>query len=89
VARRRPSPGRNTASPRHDEDTLDGAKSKRYRHAARHLAECQALASAISDYGEFEPHETFVSRLRARHGRKSGFWTLIAGPTPVTASHSR
>ena len=28
------------------EDTLDGAKSKRYRHAARHLAECRALASA-------------------------------------------
>jgi hypothetical protein len=24
------------------EDTLDGAKSKRYRHAARHLVECQA-----------------------------------------------
>ena len=26
------------------EDTLVGAKSKRYRHAARHLAECQSLA---------------------------------------------
>ena len=70
------------------EDTLDGAKSKRYRHAARHLAECQALASVISDYGEFEPHGTFVSRLRTKHSRKSGFWTLIAGPTADTPSHS-
>ena len=70
------------------EDTLDGAKSKRYRHAARHLAECQALASVIGDYGEFEPHGTFVSRLRTKHSRKSGFWTFIAGPTADTASHS-
>src|SRR5271166_6926257 len=70
------------------EDTLEGAKSKRYRHAARHLAECQALASLISDYGRFEPHETFVSRLGAKHSRKSGFWTLITDPTAVTASRS-
>lgn len=43
------------------EDTLDGAKSKRYRHAARHLAECQALAPVIGDYGRFETHGAFVS----------------------------
>ena len=65
------------------EDTLDGARSKRYRHAARHLTDCRALASAITDYGEFETHETFVSRLRARHSRKSGFWTLIADSTAI------
>ena len=62
------------------EDTLDGAKSKRYRHAARHLAECQSLASLISDYGQFETHDAFVARLRTRHGRKSGFWPLVADP---------
>ena len=65
------------------EDTLDGAKSKRYRHAARHLAECQALAPLISDYGQFEAHDTFVSRLRTKHSRKSGFWTLVIDPTVV------
>jgi hypothetical protein len=70
------------------EDTLDGAKSKRYRHAARHLAECRAPATLIGDYGPFEPHEVFVSRLRARHSRKSGFWTLKTDPTTGTASHS-
>jgi hypothetical protein len=65
------------------EDTLDGAKSKRYRHAARHMAECRALASVITDHGEFETHETFVSRLRASHSRKSGFWTLIADTSAI------
>jgi hypothetical protein len=62
------------------EDTLDGAKSKRYRHAARHLAECQSLASIISDYGQFETQEAFVARLRSSHSRKSGFWPLVADP---------
>jgi hypothetical protein len=70
------------------EDTLNGAKSTRYRHAARHLAECRALATLISDFGRFEAHEVFVSRLRAKHSRKSGFWTLIADQTALTPSHS-
>ncbi len=59
-------------------DTLGGAKSKRYRHAARHLAECRALASLIDDYGPFETHETFAARLYASHRRKTGFWTHVA-----------
>ena len=60
------------------EDTLDGAKSKRYRHAARHLAECRSLASLISDYGSFGTHEAFAARLRIKHGRKAGFWSHVA-----------
>ena len=67
------------------EDTLDGAKSKRYRHAARHLAECQSLASLIGDYGGFESHTAFVARLRGKHSRKVGFWTLVVMPPPVGA----
>ena len=65
------------------EDTLGGAKSKRYRHAVRHLAECQSLASLIGDYGQFETHAGFVARLRAGHGRKAGFWTLVADTAGV------
>jgi len=60
------------------EDTLDGAKSTRYKHAARHLLECQSLAPGIKDFGTFETHEAFVSRLRARHGRKTGFWAQVS-----------
>jgi hypothetical protein len=60
------------------DDTLDGAKSTRYRHVARHLMECQSLGSAIQDYDPFETHQAFVARLRAKHGRKTGFWSQFA-----------
>ena len=55
------------------DDTLEGAKSSRYKHAARHLLECQSLATMIRDYGTFETDEAFTSRLRASHARKVGF----------------
>jgi hypothetical protein len=51
---------------------------KRYRHAARHLAECASLASAIGDFGRFEPHDPYTVRLKAEHGRKSSFWALVS-----------
>ena len=60
------------------EDTLNGAKSKRYKHAARHLAECRALAGVIEDYDPFGNHDVFVKSLRAVHGRKHGFWSKVA-----------
>ncbi len=60
------------------EDTLNGAKSSRYKHAARHHLECQSLASSIQDYGIFETHHVFASRLRAKHSRKVGFWAQPA-----------
>jgi hypothetical protein len=56
------------------EDTLDGAKSTRYKHAARHLLECASLAPGIQDFGAFGTHDAFVSRMRAKHGGKTGFW---------------
>ncbi|WP_376094069.1 DUF6880 family protein [Roseomonas sp. CCTCC AB2023176] len=59
------------------ENTLKGAKSGRYRHAARHLLECRALAAVIGDFGTFETHEVFLGRLRAEHGRKAGFWAAV------------
>jgi hypothetical protein len=59
------------------EDTLAGAKSTRYRHAARHLLECRTLEASIGDHGGFETYAAFVARLRAQHGRKIGFWTQV------------
>ena len=59
------------------EDTLEGAKSRRYRHAARHLLECRALEAEVGERGGVETHEAFVARLRARHGRKTGFWSRV------------
>jgi hypothetical protein len=60
------------------EDTLNGAKSTRYKHAARHLRECASLVPGIRDLMGFEPHETFITRLQAKHGRKTGFWSQIS-----------
>jgi hypothetical protein len=57
--------------------TLSKARSKRYVYAAQQLAECAVLADRIEDYGTFEPHATYVARLRQEHGRKSGFWGLV------------
>ncbi len=59
--------------------TLNAGKSSRYQHAARHLAECDALASQIDDFGTVEPHDSYVARLKKEHGKKSGFWTRVDG----------
>ncbi|WP_172327348.1 DUF6880 family protein [Mangrovicoccus sp. HB161399] len=60
-------------------DTLAGGKSKRYRHAARHLADCAAAAAAVGDFGAFPDHAAYVAGLRQDHGRKYGFWQLAEG----------
>jgi len=58
--------------------TLREARSSRYGHAARHLAACARMAERIEDWRAIEAHEAYVARLRAEHGRKSGFWTRTA-----------
>lgn len=58
--------------------SLKHNRVKRYRHAARHLAECASLAATIGDFGSAEPHDQYVSRLKSEHGRKSSFWTLAS-----------
>lgn len=59
--------------------TLDGGKSQRYHHAARHLAECQSCDLRIDDYRDFPVHALFVEGLKQKHGRKYGFWHLVDG----------
>jgi hypothetical protein len=58
--------------------TLTKARSSRYRHAARHFMECESLAATIKEFGAFETHAAYAVRLKAEHGRKSGFWNLIS-----------
>jgi len=60
------------------EDALNGAKSKRYSYAARHLAECWSSNATIDDYGTFPDHSAFVGHLKQIHHRKSGFWELVS-----------
>jgi hypothetical protein len=56
---------------------LTRSRSSRYGHAARHLRECAALASATPDYGSFETHDAYLGRLRREHGRKTAFWNMV------------
>ena len=53
---------------------LDRGRSKRYPHAARDLQTCAYLARRIDDWAGQPDHDTYVADLKARHGRKSGFW---------------
>ena len=57
--------------------TLKSGRSSRYKHAARHLAECRSLATRIEDFGDLLSHEAYVVDLKHAHGRKSGFWSLM------------
>ena len=57
--------------------TLQAARSSRYRHAARHLAECRAAAARVDDCGKLPDHPAFERALRAAHGRKAGFWQEV------------
>jgi hypothetical protein len=56
---------------------LEQNRTKRYQHAVHHLEECENLAGQIEDFGRFEAHEAYVKRLKAQHGRKSSFWSLV------------
>lgn len=57
--------------------TLERARSSRYRHAARHLQECESLAACIDNFSAYPDHTDYVANLRAVHGRKTGFWGLL------------
>jgi hypothetical protein len=54
--------------------SLKNGRATRYRHAARHLSACASISAAIPQFGAFETHDAYVSRLKAEHGRKSAFW---------------
>jgi Family of unknown function (DUF6880) len=57
--------------------SLRTGRSTRYRHAARHLLDCSNIASAIKEFGRFDPHDAYEHRLRREYGRKSSFWNLV------------
>ena len=59
--------------------TLNEARAKRYGYAAQHLATCADLARRIEDFAPIEPHATYVARLKAAHGKKTGFWSRVEG----------
>ncbi len=56
---------------------LQNNRAKRYRHAARHLASCAQADMAVTDWGDFQSQEAFVSDLRCTHPRKHAFWGKV------------
>lgn len=56
---------------------LEAARTKRYRHAARSFRECAGLAGDIADWKGHVDHDTWLADLKAKHARKSGFWTHL------------
>ena len=57
--------------------SLEKARTSRYRYAAQHLMQCERLSASITDFGCHVPHAEYVAVLREKHGRKSGFWSLL------------
>ncbi len=56
---------------------LDKSRYKRYKHAARHLGECESLAEMITDFGHFQNHEIYLASLKSKHGLKTSFWAHV------------
>lgn len=57
---------------------LETGNYRRYKHVARHLAECVRLADRITDYRGAPPHDSYVTGLKEVHGRKSSFWGHVS-----------
>jgi hypothetical protein len=58
---------------------LEEGRTKRYRHAARHVLECESSASQIEDWKGHLSHDAWLAELKAQHGRKTGFWRHFGG----------
>jgi hypothetical protein len=57
--------------------TLTNARSSRYKHAAKHLAECAHMATRIEDFKGLPTHETYAKQIATTHARKPGFWQYV------------
>ncbi|MEE7456638.1 hypothetical protein MPAR168_01495 [Methylorubrum populi] len=61
------------------DDILERGRAPAYGHGARHLARLGELARELAP-GDLSPsHEAYAAGLRKAHGRKSGFWSQVAG----------
>jgi hypothetical protein len=56
------------------EAVLRAGKSQSYKYAVADLREAALLAECVDDWQGMEPHEIYMDRLRAEHGRKWSFW---------------
>lgn len=60
------------------DDILKRGKSPAYGHAARYLAVLEALSGLLPTDAPIESHTDYHAALKTGHGRKHGFWSLVA-----------
>ncbi len=61
------------------DSVLERAASKSYQYAAKNLSACAALALNVDwPTSELPSHDQYLADLRTRHGRKSGFWSIVS-----------
>ena len=58
-------------------DLLSRAYSKAYRYGAGYLKQLRKLDILLKDYQSLDNHHAFEAHMRAKHGRKRSFWTLL------------
>jgi len=59
------------------DDILDRARSPAYPHAARYLKKLDALSEGEDPSWPIDPQRAYRLALQKKHGRKSGFWSLV------------
>ena len=59
------------------DDILNRGRSPAYGHAARYLEKLDALAAHEDAASSIDPHPAYRAALSQKHGRKSGFWSLV------------
>lgn len=69
---------------------LERARAKAYGHAAQYWARLHELAEAVDSLEPLSSHADFAAAIRARHCRKTAFWTQAgAGRDPAGGSPNR
>jgi hypothetical protein len=58
---------------------LERGFSNGYKYAARDLGNAASVAKRMPAESGIPDHDAFVAGLKAKHGRKYGFWTLATG----------
>lgn len=58
-------------------DILDRKRSPAYGHGARYLARLAHLVASLPADMPIEDHAVYFAGLKAAHGRKHGFWSLV------------
>jgi len=55
-------------------DILNSGRSKAYHHAADYFRALSEMSKSVTDWRGVPTHSAYLGTLKAKHGRKTGFW---------------